>query len=207
MRAILNRLFTVTLVLLPWSVLPAHAQTTIALSALGSYQSSTSNSVTRQVRSRRAGLMAELRHISNPLVGYDISYSFRGADQLYEYQGPTCVGSSCPPSGQPVNAYAQELAFNWVVSLPVRHLVVFALAGGGFEKFDPTNSQAGGTRSQTEGVFDYGAGFDWNLLPHLGLRFQYRGNVYKAPALATAFSSTDQFTHEAEPVVGAYFKF
>jgi hypothetical protein len=35
---------------------------------------------------------------------------------------------------------------------------------------------------------------------------QYRGNLYKAPAIANAFSSTNAFTHTAEPVIGIYFR-
>ena len=54
--------------------------------------------------------------------------------------------------------------------------------------------------------FVYGAGLDWTLLPHLGLRLQYRGNLYKASDLTSAFSSTNAFTHTAEPVIGIYFR-
>ncbi len=63
------------------------------------------------------------------------------------------------------------------------------------------------TSTQTKAVFVYGAGLDWPLIPHIGLRFQYRGNVYKAANLTSAFQSTDSFTHSAEPMAGAYFRF
>ena len=214
MRATLSKLFTAFFSLLLCAAIPAQAQTSVALSALGSFKTNSSSAITRQVPSNSAGFMLELRHISNPLMGYDVSYSFRGADQLYEYIGSipaSCPGPACPAyvtsNGQPVNADAHSLTLNWVVSLPVTNFRVFALAGGGFEKFNPTSSQAGGTQSQTKGIFDYGAGFDWTLLPHLGLRFQYRANVYKAPALTTVFSSTGKFTHDSEPMIGAYFNF
>ena len=48
---------------------------------------------------------------------------------------------------------------------------------------------------------------DWTVVPHLGLRFQYRGNLYKAPDLASVFSSTNSFTHNSEPMIGAFFRF
>lgn len=188
-------------------VLPAHAQTSVALSALGSFKPNSSNAVTRQIPANSAGFMIELRHISSPLFGYDVAYSYRGADQIYELTHPLgCPGPSCINS-QPVNANAHSLTLNWVVSLPVANFRVFALAGGGFERFNPGGSQAGSTQAQTKGLFDYGAGVDWTLLPRLGLRFQYRGNVYKAPQLATAFESTNKFTQDAEPMIGAYFNF
>ena len=63
------------------------------------------------------------------------------------------------------------------------------------------------TQTQTKGVFQYGAGLDWTVLPHIGLRFQYRGNVYKAANLTKVFTSTDKFTQTAEPVVGVFFRF
>lgn len=201
--AILSLLLPVTL----FGATPTLAQTTVAVSALGSIRPDTGNTITRQVPSNSAGFMLELRHISNPLVGYGVSYSFRGADQLYEYRGPACVGSTCPPAAQPVNADAHQLALNWVVSLPISNVRVFALAGGGFQRFEPTSYQAAPTRGETKGLFDYGAGLDWTLLPHLGVRLQFRSNVYKAPALATAFSSTGKFTQDLEPMAGAYFRF
>jgi opacity protein-like surface antigen len=63
------------------------------------------------------------------------------------------------------------------------------------------------TQSETKASFIYGAGVDWTVLPHLGLRFQYRGRVSKAPDLTTAFSSTGNFTRTSEPVIGAFFRF
>lgn len=215
MRAPLKKFLVAALVLLLWNALPARAQTSVAVSALGSFKTNSSSALTRQVPSNSAGFMIELRHISSPLFGYDVAYSFRGADQLYEYIGPIpavcspteCPAGGAPPNSQPVNADAHALTLNWVVSLPISNFRVFALAGGGFEKFNPSGSQAGSTQAQTKGLFDYGAGVDWTLLPHLGLRFQYRGDVYKAPQLATAFESTDKFTQNSEPMLGAFFRF
>jgi hypothetical protein len=45
------------------------------------------------------------------------------------------------------------------------------------------------------------------LIPHIGLRFQYRGNLYKTPDVSRLYTSTNAFTHTAEPVLGAYFSF
>ena len=205
MCAKLKKLLAIPLALVFAGALSAHAQTSVAVSALGAFPSSTSTVGAQQNPSNQPGFMLELRHISNPLVGYDFSYSFRGANQAYQ-----CANSTCPliaPNGQFVQARAQALTLNWVVSFPIANLRPFALAGGGFERFSPSGTQTAPTGSQTKGVFDYGAGLDWTVLPHLGLRFQYRGYVYKAPQLATAFSSTDKFTHDAEPMIGAYFNF
>jgi len=107
----------------------------------------------------------------------------------------------------------------------------FALAGGGILFNQPAGGQAtttilvtacgGGnpgctvgqvttsstsTTSATKPVFVYGAGLDWGLLPHIGLRFQYRGNLYKAPNLTKLYTSTSAFTRTAEPMIGVYFR-
>jgi opacity protein-like surface antigen len=63
------------------------------------------------------------------------------------------------------------------------------------------------TRKDTKGLFTYGAGFDFTVLPHVGLRFQYRGRLNKAPDLVTAFSSSNKFRQTSEPVFGVFLSF
>jgi hypothetical protein len=62
------------------------------------------------------------------------------------------------------------------------------------------------TTTATKPVFVYGLGVDWRLPPHIGLRFQYRDNVFHSPYLATEVSSTSALTHTAEPMIGVYFR-
>ena len=184
MKLKFKTVLTVSIALALCNVLPAYAgQTSVALSALGSFPSTAKALDQRQTASDQAGFMLELRHISNPLFGYDVAYSFRRANQNQEYTGPTplCPLPACSAPEQAAHANAHALTLNYVVSLPIANFRVFALAGGGFEHFSPSGTQSGPTQSQTKGLFDYGAGLDWTLLPHIGLRFQYRGNVYKAP--------------------------
>jgi len=77
---------------------------------------------------------------------------------------------------------------------------------GRHEACIPTKGGQSGTASNTKPMFVYGTGLDWGLLPHLGLRLQYRGNLYKAPDLTTVYTSTGAFTHTAEPMLGVYFR-
>jgi opacity protein-like surface antigen len=181
----------------------AHAQTSVALSLYGAFSGSTSGNGTVQSPSNSAGGLLELRHISNPLVGYDVTYSYNRDNQAYSQAG--CPGDACPTPAA-VSANAHELSGDWVVSVRAANLRPFALGGVGLLLNEPTSGQSG-TASSTKPVFIYGAGLDWGLVPHLGLRFQYRGNLYHAPGLATAFSSTGKFTQTAEPMIGAYLKF
>jgi opacity protein-like surface antigen len=105
-----------------------------------------------------------------------------------------------------VSANAHEITGDWLVSVHIANLRPFALAGVGVLLNQPTSGQTD-TNSATKGVFIYGAGLDWGVFPHIGLRFQYRGNLYKAPDLTKLYTSTDAFTHTSEPMIGAYFRF
>jgi opacity protein-like surface antigen len=186
----------------------ARAQTTdVALSLYGTFNSRTSYNIglENQTSANAAGGLIEFRHISNPLVGFEATYSFNRANQVYSYTGPTPVGSAGPFSSA-VSANAHEITGDWLFSFHVGNVRPFALAGVGLLLNEPVSGQSQ-TTSSNEPVYVYGAGLDWGLMPHLGLRFQYRGNVYKAPEIATAFGSSNAFTHTAEPMIGAYFRF
>jgi|SRR5579875_2616144 len=173
--------------------IPLHAQTDVAVSGYGAFSGTTEGNGTIQSPSNAAGFLLELRHISNPLVGYELNYSWNRANQSYN-------------GLESIKANAHQVGADWVVSFPVLMLKPFVLAGAGLIFFRPDGDQPG-SRSETKPAFVYGAGVDWTVVPHLGLRFQYRGNLYHAPDLTHAFSSTDAFTHTAEPMIGAYLRF
>lgn len=185
----------------------ASAQTSVGLSLYGAFNGATAGNNTNQSPSNSAGGLVELRHISNPIVGFEATYSYNRANQTYSYsERPiTCPVSGCllPAS---VKANAHELTLDWIPSVPIGNLRPFGVLGLGLLVNQPTGSQSS-TSSSTQPVYVYGAGLDWGLLPHLGLRFQYRGNLYKAPHLTTLYTSTDAFTHNSEPMIGAYLSF
>jgi len=185
------------------------AQTSIALSGYGAFSGITNGNGTAQSPSNAAGAMAELRHISNPLIGYEVTYSWNRANQTYNASSYSCPGGVIPctaPSAASVSANAHEITADWVVSAHLLSLRPFALGGAGVLLNQPVSGQSS-TTSSTKPVFVYGAGIDWGVLPHLGLRFQYRGNLYKAPDVTKLYTSTDKFTQTAEPMIGAYFRF
>jgi opacity protein-like surface antigen len=185
----------------------AISQTDVSLSLYGAFSGSTSGDGFAESPSNAAGGMIALRHIDNPLFGYEATYSFNRANQVYAPLACPATGITpgCDPA-QPVSANAHEIAGNWVVSLKLANIRPFALAGVGLLFNQPASGQAN-TTSSDKGVFVYGIGLDWGLAPHLGLRLQYRGNVYKAPDLSTVFGSSTQFEHTGEPMIGAYLRF
>lgn len=174
----------------------AHAQslgkTDVAASIYGAFTGTSEGNGTIQSPSNAAGGLLELRHISNPLVGYELNYSFNRANQSYNFAS--------------VKADAHEVGADWVVSFPVLNFRPFILAGAGVLYFHSDGDQSG-TANQAKPVYVYGGGVDWTVIPHFGLRGQYRGNLYHAPDLLKAASSTRAFAHTAEPMLGAYFRF
>ncbi len=186
------------------------AQNTVAASLYGAFSGTTNGNGTAQSPSNAAGGIFELRHIHNPLIGYEATYSFNRANQTYTATSFACPVGTLPPCPAPtpaaVSANAHEITGDWVVSVHFANLRPFALGGIGVLLNQPVGGQSN-TSSSTKAVYVYGAGLDWGVLPHLGLRFQYRGNLYKAPDLTALYTSTDKFTHTAEPMIGAYFRF
>jgi opacity protein-like surface antigen len=180
------------------------AQTDVALSLYGAFHGTTNANGTIQSPANAAGGLVELRHISNPLVGYEATYSYNRDDQTYRSD---CTGSTCGViAPATVKANAHEVTGDYLISVHVANLRPFALGGVGLLFNQPTSGQTE-TNSETKPVFVYGAGLDWGVFPHIGLRFQYRGNLYKAPDLTKLYTSTNRFTQTAEPMIGAYVRF
>ncbi len=208
------------------------SRTDVAGSLYGAFSGTTTGDGIAQSPSNAAGGLLEIRHIDSPLIGYEGTYSFNRANQTYAASSSVVCGvCAATTSWTPVSADAHEVTGDWVASLKIASIRPFALAGGGFLFDVPSSGQAtttsvvtacgGGnpnctvgstttsttaTGTTTKGVFVYGAGVDWGLLPHLGVRLQYRGNLYKAPDLIKLYTSSGAFTHTAEPMIGVYFR-
>jgi opacity protein-like surface antigen len=209
------------------------AQLDIAISGYGAFQQVTSGPGFVVSPANQAGASIEVRRIVHPWLGYEGFYAFNRANQSYStVTYAVCGVCVISTSWTPVPVDAHEIAGAWVAALKIAHLRSFALAGAGVLLHQPVTSQAttttvvtgcgGGnpyctpgqvttstthTTASTKAVFVYGAGLDWAVVPHLGLRLQYRGNVYQSSNLVAAFSSASNFTHTAEPMIGAYFRF
>jgi opacity protein-like surface antigen len=149
--------------------------------------------------------MVELRHLSSAIFGFEGTYSFNHATQTYHYAVSCQGGGTCPPVVDEVKANAHEVTVDWVPSLHFANLRPFGVLGVG-ALFNVPSSGQNNTQTETKPVYVYGAGLDWGLLPHLGLRLQYRGNLYSAPHVTTLFTSIDKFTQTSEPMIGVYFR-
>ena len=203
-----------------------HAQTSIGLSGYGAFNGTTTGNDVQQSPANQAGGIVELRHISNPIFGLEATYSFNRANQSYASTQQTTCGL-CSPILENVHvpSNAHEITADWTPSLHVANVRPFAVLGAGALINVPSGSETtvyspcnampcpaptmppgSPTKISTTAVYVYGAGLDWGLAPHIGLRLQYRGNLYKAPDVTNLFTSTDAFAHTAEPMIGIYFR-
>lgn len=204
----------------------ASGQTSIALSGYGTFSGTTNGNGTEQSPANQAGGIVELRHISNPIAGLEATYSFNRANQSYSpYQQASC-GIPCGPVLENVHvpSNAHEVTGDWTPSIHIANVRPFAVLGAGVLLNVPSGNETtvysactgtcppptmpagSATKTTTTAVYVYGAGLDWGLAPHIGLRLQYRGNLYKAPDVTSLFTSTNAFTHTAEPMIGIYFR-
>lgn len=235
-KFIFSTSLTFLLVMLAASI-AAQAQTDVSISVLGSFNRSTSSTsgITAEnntiTPANAAGGIIELRHIHNSFFGYEATYSFNRSNQSdnYTFYPPVCPVNNCGPYTLNANILADthQLTGNWVFSLNHKKIRPFALAGYGVlidlpaastvtaiettcQQNNPLCNQSTtsvSTQSQTKPVFVYGAGFDWKLMPKTSLRLQYRGNIYKTPALLGTYPSTSTLTHSAQPMLGIVLRF
>jgi hypothetical protein len=183
-------------------------KTDLSVSIYGAFSGTTTANGEQQSPSNAAGGIFEVRHISNPILGFEGTYSINRANQVYTRLACPVTGTSgtCGPiPTQAISAIAHEFTADYVPSIKIASVRPFGVLGVGVLLNEPVSGQAGATWSNKP-VFVYGAGLDWGLLPHIGLRLQFRGNLYKAPDLTTLYGSTGAFTHTSEPMIGVYFR-
>jgi hypothetical protein len=183
----------------------AKAQTDVALSGLRTFTSSSSGFGTQQTPSNSEGGLLEVRHIVNPLVGYEFAYSLDLANQSYAPE----TGACSPVCGQlplKISGKANQFGVNWLVSLKSGSLRPFALGGIGLRITVPGSSPYS-VNTVVRPAFVYGGGVDWGFLPHFGLRLQVRGNMTKAPNLSDIYTSTTKYTQIYEPMGGVFYRF
>jgi opacity protein-like surface antigen len=151
---------------------------------------------------RSAGLLTSYTYFFKKWAGIEGGYGYSRNTQNYLADGAGIGG---------VQTNIHELTGAFLFRLPThtRKARPYALAGTGALQFRPTGDvgNAAGAVSQTKGVFVYGAGADFGLATHVGVRAEYRAFLYKAPDFAVSGLTTDSLTHLAEPSVGIFFKF
>ena len=80
----------------------ARAQTSVAASIYGAFTGATNGNGVQESPSNSAGGLFEFRHISNPILGWEATYAYNRANQVY---GPDQPCSLCLPAAVSANAH------------------------------------------------------------------------------------------------------
>jgi opacity protein-like surface antigen len=179
------------------------AETDLGLSFYRTFTASTSGNTVTQKPSNGGGAMVEFRHIQSPFIGYEITYGFNRANQTL---GPTpgACGFNCSLPTVTRTTDASMVGLDWIASMKRGAISPFAVGGLGFFIAAPTQNLPP-LNTVVRIMYTYGGGLDVGVLPHAGLRLQYRGNVYKAPDVDVDYGATDKFTQTGAAEVGVYF--
>lgn len=175
------------------------------------------------------GGMLEFRQIRSRMVGFEATYSLQRANQFFRFTGPfpvipvcnrpPCVIGATGPSTTSVSAMTHEVSGDWILTSMEKNVEFFMVVGVGGRITVPTNSSIGlQTSTSTTLSYIYGFGADWQFRPRWGLRLQYRGDIHKVPQVVseevTPFSggpvpvnAQSGYEHDAEPMVGIYYRF
>lgn len=168
----------------------------VTVQALGSFAKTTTDNGVSQTATNSGGVLATYRFFFDRHNGVEVNYAYSLNSQLY----------GLPAGSTGVRSTSHEATAAYLLRFPMRRWSPFILAGVGGLVFDP--GQGGGATTQAVAAFVYGGGVDLKLVPHIFLRAQYRGLVYKSPTFdMPVLASTDRVTHRAEPSIGFGFSF
>jgi opacity protein-like surface antigen len=175
---------------------------------VGVYRSMTSPTTAKgvvQTPVNSLGGMVELRHLVKPLVGYEFTFAFNPADEGYAPTATNC-GYSCNTPPQKLNSKASSIGVDWVVSDRFGRMRPFAVGGLGFIFNVPGNSIYG-VNNVSRPIYIFGGGVDFAMSSHLGVRLQFRRNIYTSPDLSTLFPGQGVYTHMDQPMGGLFYSF
>lgn len=174
----------------------------VSVQGTGVFTRDTDHNGFNQKTTHSGGLLTSYRLHLNRWLAADGSYGYTRSTQQ------TLASSKAYNIQSDVHAVTGALVIT--SPRPYGRLTPFALAGGGAMVFDPTEKAGGfvaGADRQTKEAFIYGGGADVDLTPHLALRVEYRGFVYKRPDFGLTSLNSDATAHTAQPSAGFVFKF
>jgi hypothetical protein len=145
------------------------------------------------------GLLATVRQSFHPWLGYEVNYGYTRFSERYSILPFAVQNNLHEVSG----AYLLQGP-----TIPFLGLQPFGAVGVGALIFLPTTTGGQKYNQQTRVPLLYELGVNYPILTsHLGLRFQYRGLVYKTPDFNSASLTTNARRQTSEPSVGAYLRF
>ncbi len=189
-----------------WSVSRANAQTLRnlegAVTVYGQSTGSTSGNGIQDKPTESIGALATVRQSFHPWLGYEVNYGYTRFAEKYN------IGL---PLGTQVQNNMHEVSAAYLLqgpTLPILGLQPFATVGTAALIFLPTTTGGQKYSQQTRIPLLYEVGVNYPLFTsHLGLRFQYRGLVYKTPDFDETSLTNGARRQTNELGLGAYLKF
>lgn len=193
MHRLLN--YALLAVILAGTLAAQDGKSTFTINANGILSGSSTGKGVVQGATNSGGFLASYRFDFQRFSGIEMNYGYTRNRQYYTI-------------GNTMQSSVHELTGAYVLRLPFEKVKPFAMVGGGALVFNPTGSgNISSADTQTRPAFLYGAGLDYQLFSHFGVRAQYRGLVYKAPDFGVSYVSTGGRTHSAQPSIGFFFNF
>jgi opacity protein-like surface antigen len=187
----------------PWLGHGASAQTLKnlegAVNIFGQFTQSSNGNGVQDSPTDSLGVLATVRQSFHPWLGYEINYSYTRFTEKY----------STVPFGVQDNVHEATGAYLvQAPSIPFLGLQPFGAVGVGGLLFLPTTVGGQKENQQWRVPLLYELGVNCPIITsHLGLRFQYRGLIYKTPDFNSAQLTTNTRRQTSEPSVGAYLRF
>jgi opacity protein-like surface antigen len=170
---------------------------------------------TTQGASPSAGVLATGHQSFSPWLGYNVNFGYGRFTENYSF-GSAFVSNA---TTKPQNSYFSQLSIGTnmyeltiapVVQGPkTKRFNTFAQFGGGGLWFLPTQA-ASPYSEQVRAAMVFGAGLNYKLTDHLGVRAEYRGLFYKNPDFAYRSGQAPMsklFTVTSEPTISVVYTF
>jgi outer membrane immunogenic protein len=118
------------------------------------------------------------------------------------------------PNVERIQATVSEFSAAYVFNpVQIGKFEPFVMAGAGQLNFNPGNTFINTFQAPVAAVkqdalaYLYGGGVDYRVRPHIAVRLQYRGLVYRVPDFKNFTLFTGALGHMAEPSIGVVFRF
>jgi opacity protein-like surface antigen len=174
------------------------------LGAAAAFQKQVTGSGVTLNATNNVGVLASVRWHFSPLVGIELNYGRVANAQTY----------TAPPYIFRLQNVTGEYSGAAVITPWHREKYeAFVLGGLGALSFYPKTIYVNGISNtlylprENKIAVLYGGGVDYKVYPHVALRLQYRGLVYKAQDYKYSRIFTGSTAHVAEPSVGVVLRF
>jgi opacity protein-like surface antigen len=175
----------------------------VAVGGMAIFTKDTSGKGLDQSVTNSGGILGSFRYQFRRNAEIELNYGYTRNSQIYTN------GSAFTFQEQQANVHELTAAYVYQLNRK-KKLSPFVLGGGGLLLFRPISTSTHSlvdAGTDTEGTFLLGVGANYRLTDSLGLRFQFRGLMYKAPDFGVAAASTGSWMLTGEPSVGVTLRF